>query len=716
MGDPTEDSSGPRFIQKAEVTSGRPHVSSAFPICPHHPRPIASHRIYHVHRSFGKVAPPQGLCEMSAAKSQCVPATLTPRRRRFQERVLLDRLRHYEGLLRQHNIYFEPLHPQAKQEPVIADVPRDCERSETARAQTPVQSQAVDLWQAISRVTLEPEDDDGDSPDVQADGVENAWDHHVDQPEANDQTGDDLLFGQPQANVNVLALHPEQAQIFRLWQTYLENVNPLLKVTHTPTLQPRIVDAVSDLGDIHPTLEALMFSIYCIAVMSLADNECHRLLKSSKEDLLARYRLGCRQVLIKCRPWQFTNVDGLTAVYLYLVSVSPQTDPRSLSSMLAAALRIAQRMGLHNESTYTRYTAVEAEMRRRLWWSLVIFDHRMCEMSDYKVTTLTPTWDCRIPLNKPTEALFAVVRSELADLIRHTTFHINFVNPVLAAVAKAKDPGHVSISADGEMLTIQRAIEEKYLAFCDPADPLHFMTIWTTRGYLARNRLLEHYARHLSSPAMQQTDAQRNAALSYALEMLECDTRLRVSPLTCRYRWLVDFHVPALAYIHVLNDLRKRPTESHAGKAWQAMSENYEARAMHPKPSGQGVFTVFARVVLQAWGAREIFLRQRGMPVEAPQIVLDIRSKVGQTSSGSSMVPSCSTGEPSHSSIAISAHSEAIPAQMNFTGHSADGQAFPGPDLGPSSFPDVAGPPGMDIDIDQFWTAMDWRLMHTQAW
>ncbi|KAF5859643.1 hypothetical protein ETB97_002554 [Aspergillus alliaceus] len=686
---------------------------------------IASRRIHHVDRPFGKVPPSPGLCEVSTAKSQCVPATLTPRRRRFQERVLLDRLRHYEGLLRQHNIDFEPLHPQAKQEPVVTDVSRGCERSETARAQTTVPSQAVDLWQAISRVTLEPEDDDGDSPDVQADGVKNAWDHHIDQQEANDQTGDDLLFGLPQANVNVLALHPEQAQIFRLWQTYLENVNPLLKVTHTPTLQPRIVDAVSDLGDIHPALEALMFSIYCIAVMSLTDNECHRLLKSSKEDLLARYWLGCRQLLIKCRLWQYTNVDGLTAVYLYLVSVSPQTDPRSLSSMLAAALRIAQRMGLHNESTYTRYTTVEAEMRRRLWWSMVIFDHRMCEMSDHKVTTLTPTWDCRIPLNvndfeirpdtsssppnseKPTEALFAVVRSELADLIRHTTFHINFVNPVLAAVAKAKDPRHMSISTDGEMLSIQKAIEEKYLAFCDPADPLHYMTIWTTRGYLARNRLLEHYARHLTSPVMQQTDAQRNAALFYALEMLQCDTRLRLSPLTSRYRWLVDFHVPALAYIHVLNDLKKRPTESHAGKAWQAMSENYEARAMHPKPSGQGAFTVFARVVLQAWEAREIFLRQRVMPVETPQIVLDIRNKVAQTGSGSSMVPSCRTGEPPHSSIAISTNSEAIPAQMNFTGDCADGQAFPGPDLGPSCFPDIARLSSMDFDIDQFWTAID---------
>ncbi|KMK56412.1 C6 transcription factor [Aspergillus fumigatus Z5] len=570
-----------------------------------------------------------------ASETQCVTATLTPRRRRFQEKVLLDRLRHYEGLLRQHNIDFEPLHPQAKPDPVGAAVSRACGR---------------DLWQAISRV-----------------------------PEANDQTDDNFLFGQPQVNVNVLVLHPEQVQIFRLWQIYLENVNPLLKVTHTPTLQPRIVDAVCDLGNIHPTLEALMFSIYCIAVMSLTDNECHRLLRSSKEDLLARYRLGCRQLLIKCRPWQFTNVDGLTAVYLYLVSVSPQTDPRSLSSMLAAALRIAQRMGLHNESTYTPYTAV---------------------------TTLTPTWDCQIPLNvndveirpdtnswapnneKPTEALFAVVCSELADRIRHTTFHINFVNPVLAAVAKAKNPGRMSIPADDEMLTIQKTIEEKYLAFCDPTDPLRYMAIWTTRGYLARNRLLEHYARHLTSPAMQQTDAQRNAALFYALQMLD------------RYRWLVDFHVPALAYIHVLNDLKKRPTESHVEKAWQAMSKNYEARVMHPKPSGQGVFTVFARAVLQTWGAREVFLRQQGMPVETPQIVLDIRNKVGQRSSDSSMVPSCGTGEPPHSSIAIGTSSETVPTQMSFSGHSADGQGFPDPDLGPSSFPEVAGSPGMDINLD----------------
>lgn len=138
-----------------------PHVSSAFPISPHHPRPIAPHRTAFTMSTDHSARSPRlracvrcqqrkvrcdhkspcGNCV--AADTQCLPATLTPRRRRFQERVLLDRLRHYEGLLRLHNIDFEPLHPQAKQEPLVTDVSRGRERSETARAQTPVQSQAV---------------------------------------------------------------------------------------------------------------------------------------------------------------------------------------------------------------------------------------------------------------------------------------------------------------------------------------------------------------------------------------------------------------------------------------------------------------------------------------------------------------------------------------------------------------------------------------------
>lgn len=136
------------------------------------------------------------------------------------------------------------------------------------------------------------------------------------------ENNDHLLFGLRKTAVELSTLHPEPAQIFRLWQIYLENVNPLLKVTHTPSLQGRIVDAVSNVTNISPTLEALMFSIYCTATLSLVADDVQAMFGSSKEDLLSRCQFGCRQALLNCGFLRCDDRDCLTALYLYLVSSS----------------------------------------------------------------------------------------------------------------------------------------------------------------------------------------------------------------------------------------------------------------------------------------------------------------------------------------------------------------------------------------------------------
>jgi hypothetical protein len=133
---------------------------------------------------------------------------------------------------------------------------------------------------------------------------------------------DHLLFGSRNGNVGPSTLHPEPVQIFRLWQIYVENVNPLLKVTHTPSLQGRIVESVSNMTTISPTLEALMFSIYCMAILSLNLDDCQAFFCSSKKDLLQRFQFGCRQALLKARFLRSSDRDCLTALFLYLVRVS----------------------------------------------------------------------------------------------------------------------------------------------------------------------------------------------------------------------------------------------------------------------------------------------------------------------------------------------------------------------------------------------------------
>lgn len=130
-----------------------------------------------------------------------------------------------------------------------------------------------------------------------------------------------FLFGKPEAHVDISSLHPDQAEIFSLWQIYLENVDPLLKCTHTRTLQARIIDALGRIRDISAVLQALMFSIYCVSIMSLAVDECFIRFGSARQVLLAKYQNACQQALLKCKAWCSEDIDALTALYLYSVSL-----------------------------------------------------------------------------------------------------------------------------------------------------------------------------------------------------------------------------------------------------------------------------------------------------------------------------------------------------------------------------------------------------------
>lgn len=139
-----------------------------------------------------------------------------------------------------------------------------------------------------------------------------------------------LLGGARNTIVDISTLHPEPAHLFRLWQIYLDNVNPLLKVTHTPTLQPRIIEAANNIGLVDPILEALMFGIYSMATLSLASEECEVKFGMTREHLLTKYQFGCQQALLNCNFLRTTERDCLTALYFYLVS-KPTTSSFSLT-------------------------------------------------------------------------------------------------------------------------------------------------------------------------------------------------------------------------------------------------------------------------------------------------------------------------------------------------------------------------------------------------
>ncbi|KAF2135709.1 uncharacterized protein K452DRAFT_165518 [Aplosporella prunicola CBS 121167] len=562
---------------------------------------------------------------------------------------------------------------------------------------------------------------------VRPDTIKKVWDQMYESGSSDDL----LVFGSSNTKVDLSHLHPNQAQIFRLWQIYLENVDPLLKVTHTPTLQPLIINAASNVADISPTMEAVMLSIYCVAILSLKEDKCQILFGSAREDLLTCYQSGCRQALQNCRVLRTGDRDCLTALYLYLISVRPDTDPRALSSTLGLAIRIAHRMGIHNESTNGKCNALEAEMRRRLWWSLVVFDNRISEMFDYKTSTLAPTWDCRTPSNvndfeirpemkdppaaheKPTEAIFSVVRSTLGGIVRHSAFHRVLTNQTLNTVAK--DTRHGFALESSGFVVLEKAMEEKHLAFCNPENPLHFMTIWTTRGYLSKMKLLELYAKRTSSSAPL-TDKQHSAAVSYALSMLNCDTKLMSSPLTQGYHWLQHFHFPFPAYITVLQELTKRPTADFAENAWEVIGENYAARLANSRMDLKPIFIVFSWIVLKAWEACEAFSEQE-KPLTLPRVVVDVRNKLMELRSD--FAQSGDVEQQPDSAVDINVEDLPLPIPMDFGNQGlwfgAGGQHLMGSGL--FGYPDIPGQTSFDVDMNQVdWTTMDWSSMQAPCW
>lgn len=311
--------------------------------------------------------------------------------------------------------------------------------------------------------------------------------------------------------------------------------------------------------------------------------------------------------------------------------------------MLGVAIRIARRMGIHSETNLAECSIFEAEMRRRLWWSLITFDHRINEVSSSRSSALDPTWDCKVPFNvndsdlRPemkeppavqgtsTEAVFAVARSGFWDYLRHTIFHLDFTNPALKPLAKR----HESSSEDSDMAQLERIIDSLYLKFCDPENPIHFMTLWSLRGQMAKCRLLEHLALH---PNSTQTDLQHDTATFHALLLIECDTRIMTSPLTKRFRWFNRFYFPFPAYLQISQDIKLRPGNKQTPQAWKSLSENHEAWFENQLEEVNPMYQVFAKVVLQAWDACEEIFKQSGRIMAPPKIVLSIRAIQAQMS------------------------------------------------------------------------------------
>ena len=383
--------------------------------------------------------------------------------------------------------------------------------------------------------------------------------------------------------------HPTPTGIRLFYQTFVRNVDPLVKIIHVPTFQLALEKATTDLDHVPKAFEAFMFSMYSMAVLSMADEECMKSFKESRKALLDFFVGATKAALLQANFMSSTNLVVLQALTLHIFSIRHDHEPRAVWSLTGLTIRVAQVMGMSIDGSLLGLSPFETEIRRRIWWQLKLHDSRAAELcgqakfQSFDVNEKTP----RMPANindsdlspsmthtpavsiKPTEMIWNVMLAELANF---GTTHKRKIK-----ISKAtNDPGLSSeeYSAldnirgkDAMSEEIEELMETKYLRFCDPSKPLQMLTLVGTRCATDFIRFVAHHPRRWAQqPSV--SLAENELVWNLCLQILDRTVMMQSMSRLQQFAWIVPYHIQWPVVIHVLDTLRTEPAHPEAEKAW----------------------------------------------------------------------------------------------------------------------------------------------------
>lgn len=129
----------------------------------------------------------------------------------------------------------------------------------------------------------------------------------------------DMIFSADFSHACIEDMLPDPVHIFRLWQIYIDRVNPLTKIIHVPTVQPHVVEIATNLANVSLPYQALLFSIFSMAVISLDETETNQLLGTSRDKAIQMFNAGAKAALVRFNFMKNYDMVSIQAFLIYLV-------------------------------------------------------------------------------------------------------------------------------------------------------------------------------------------------------------------------------------------------------------------------------------------------------------------------------------------------------------------------------------------------------------
>ena len=204
----------------------------------------------------------------------------------------------------------------------------------------------------------------------------------------------DTPFSPPPAAVtrHILAGLPTKVQshvLFRCWLTGVHSVIPIVSpddvLKDYETFWSHQDSITGDEDRIpNPDFLPLLFTIWYAGSRSISAKGLRRWFwNTTRAKLCAEFydhAVFCLQVTCFKRQ---TTLQTLTAYVLLQSLPSAEEDPFQASLYVHLAVRLAQTIGLHRDPAIFNVSAVEAEMRRRLWSQIIQLDASLVASSGY---------------------------------------------------------------------------------------------------------------------------------------------------------------------------------------------------------------------------------------------------------------------------------------------------------------------------------------------
>ncbi|KAF4415157.1 Zn2 Cys6 DNA-binding [Fusarium acutatum] len=386
-----------------------------------------------------------------------------------------------------------------------------------------------------------------------------------------------LVLCYPSRDSNLGSQHPSPSQIPFYWQTFVENVNPLVKLFHIPVLSKVIRSFQGRVRSLSPPEEALIFAIYFAAVGSMAPEEVRELLGREKETLINQYRCATENALARAEFMMSADLMTLQAFVLYLSSLRQYAQPRLTWNLTALAVRIAQGIGVHHGPN-PQESPFDLETRRRLWLCLWMLDLKTALDLGTDWLIADDCIDVGPPLNindsdlDPAYTEHPTSRTGMTDMAHLLVkYEIGLLSKKLTH-ARQKGP---QPSDEDEMeecvAKCKEQIQERYLGHCTD-DGLEWLTAANAKLSLATAPLLIHHPVLSSELRHSVSNTLRDRLVAASIETIECLHVLETMPPPHRRGWMFGTYLHWHATAFLLESLYLRPHDTDvARQSWNAL-------------------------------------------------------------------------------------------------------------------------------------------------